>query len=43
MRIVSHEEEERYLKEAHPTLRDVATLIIETGMCPEEVFTIRKE
>jgi integrase len=31
------------LKAAHPTLWDVATLIIETGMCPEEVFTIRKE
>ena len=43
MRIVSHEEERRYLEAAHPTLRDVATLIVETGMCPEEVFTIRKE
>ena len=43
MRIVSHEEEQRYLEASHPTLRDVATLIIETGMCPEEVFTIRKE
>ncbi|MCH8267999.1 MAG: site-specific integrase [Acidobacteria bacterium] len=43
MRIVSHEEEQRYLKAAHPTLWDVATMIIETGMCPEEVFTICKE
>jgi len=43
MRIVSHEEERRYLEAAHPTLRDVATMIIETGMCPEEVFTIRTE
>lgn len=43
MRIVSHEEEKRYLEASHPTLRDVGTLIIETGMCPEEVFTIRKE
>ena len=43
MRIVSHEEERRYLQAAHPTLRDVATIIIETGMCPEEVFTIRIE
>ncbi len=43
MRVVSHEEEKRYLEAAHPTLRDVATIIIETGMCPEEVFAIRKE
>ena len=43
MRIVSHEEEKRYLAAAHPTLQDVATIIIETGMCPEEVFMIRKE
>ena len=43
MRIVSHEEEQRYLEAAHPTPQDVATLIIETGMCPEEVFTTRKE
>jgi integrase len=43
MRIVSCEEQQSYLKAAHPTLRDVATLILETGMRPEEVFTIRKE
>src|SRR3990172_5598726 len=43
MRVVSHEEEEKYLSDARPLLRDIATLIIETGMCPEEVFTIRKE
>jgi integrase len=33
----------RYLAAAEPLLKDVATLIVETGMCPEEVFTIRKE
>jgi integrase len=43
MHVVSHSEERRYLEAAHPTLRDVATLIVETGMCPEEVFTSRKE
>jgi integrase len=43
MRIVSHEEEQRYLAAANPLLRDVATLILDTGMRPEEVFTICKE
>jgi integrase len=43
MRIVSHQEQQRYLAAASPLLRDVATLIVETGMRPEEVFTIRKE
>ena len=43
MRIVSHEEQARYLKQANPLLRDVATMMLETGMRPEEVFTIRKE
>jgi integrase len=43
MRIVSHEEEQRYLKEASPLVRDFATVILETAMRPEEVFTIRKE
>lgn len=43
IRIVSHEEQQRYMAAASPLLRDVATLIVETGMRPEEVFTIRKE
>ena len=43
MRILSHEEEERYLAEANPLLKDVATMMLETGTRPEEVFTIRKE
>ena len=43
MRIVSHEEQRKYMAAASPLLRDVATLIVETGMRPEEVFNIRKE
>ena len=40
MRIVSHQQERLYLSVAPKTLRDVATVILETGMRPEEVFTI---
>ncbi len=43
MRVVSHEEQQTYMRAAHLLLRDVATVIVETGMRPEEVFTIRKE
>jgi integrase len=43
MRIISHEEQEAYLASANALLRDVATIILETGMRPEEVFTLRKE
>ena len=43
MRVVSHNEERRYLGAANPLLRDVATLMLETGMRPEEVFKIRKD
>jgi integrase len=43
MRVVSHDEQEKYLAKASPLLRDVATMIVETGMRPEEVYTIRKE
>lgn len=43
MRVISHEEQKRYLDKARPLLRAVATVIVETGMRPEEVFTIRKE
>ncbi|MGH9353140.1 MAG: tyrosine-type recombinase/integrase [Terriglobia bacterium] len=39
MRIVSHEVQRRYMKAASLLLRDVATLIVETGMRPGEVFT----
>jgi len=43
MRVVSHDEQRRYLEAGNPVLRDVATLIAEAGMRPEEVFTIRQE
>ena len=37
-RILTFDEERRYLAQAGPTLRDVAVLILETGMRPDEVF-----
>jgi len=43
MRVVSHEEQRRYLAAANPLLRDVAALMVETGTRPEEVFTIHPE
>jgi len=43
MRILSHDEEARYLSVASKTLKDVAALMLETGMRPEEVFTLRME
>lgn len=39
MRVVSPEEESAYLAAASQPLRDVATIILETGMRPGEVFT----
>jgi integrase len=43
VRVVSHEEQQKYLVAASPTLQHVARLILETGMRPEEIFTIRSE
>jgi len=43
MRIVSNEEQTRYLAAANLLLRDAATAIFEAGLRTEEVFTIRKE
>ncbi len=43
MRIISHEEQQKYLAVASPLLRDVAIVMLETGMRPEEVLTIRRE
>jgi integrase len=43
MRVLTLEEQQRYLGMAPPTLYDVATLILETGMRPEEVYRIRSE
>ena len=42
-RVLSHIEERAYFEKASPVLRDVARLILETGMRPEEVYTIRPE
>jgi integrase len=42
MRVISSEEEISYLCAAAQPLRDVATLILETGMRPGEVFQLRK-
>jgi len=43
MRIVSYEEQQQYSAVANPLVQDVATIIVETGMRPEEVYNIRKE
>ena len=43
MRVVSHEEQQNYLAKGNRLLRDVATLMVETGLRPEEAYTIRKE
>ncbi len=40
-RVLTYTEETRYLAKCTPTLRDVATTILETGMRPEEVFTLQ--
>jgi len=42
-RVLSFEEQGRYLAVATPMLRDVATLMLETGMRPEEVYRIQPE
>ncbi len=42
-RVLSFTEQHSYLAMATPVLRDVATLMLETGMRPEEVYTIRPE
>ena len=42
-RVLSFKEQHAYLAKATPVLRDVATLILETGMRPEEVYTARPE
>lgn len=42
-RVLSYDEQDKYLAKASPMLRDVANLILETGMRPEEVVRIRPE
>jgi integrase len=41
-RVVTYMEQEAYMGKATDTLRDVATLIVETGMRPEEVFNLKR-
>lgn len=43
MRIISHEEELRYLEDADLLTGDLATIIVETGMRPNEVYRMRGE
>lgn len=42
-RTVSFDEERKYLKAAAPVLRDVATIMVDTGLRPGEVFQLRTE
>ncbi|MGA7793189.1 MAG: site-specific integrase [Candidatus Acidiferrales bacterium] len=42
-RVLSFDEQARYLGVATPMLRDIATLMLETGMRPEEVYRIQPE
>ena len=43
MRVLTPEEEKTYLLAASQPLRDIAMLMVETGMRPEEVCRIRRE
>src|SRR5665213_2816974 len=42
-RVLTYKEQESYLGSATPMLRDIATVMLETGMRPEEVYRIRPE
>ena len=42
-RVLTFEEQQKYLSAANDNLKDVAGLILETGMRPEEVYRIRSE
>ncbi|MGB8480467.1 MAG: site-specific integrase [Acidobacteriaceae bacterium] len=42
-RVLTYKEQEAYLASATPMLRDIATLMLETGMRPEEVYRIQTE
>ena len=43
MRVVSFDEQASYLAEASQPLRDIAEIMLDTGMRPEEVFRIKVE
>lgn len=42
-RVLTYEEQARYMAKASVTLRDVATLMLSTGMRPEEVYRIQPQ
>jgi len=41
-RILSYVEEEKYLAKANPKLKDIAVMMLECGLRPDEVFRIQK-
>src|SRR5204862_5221460 len=43
MRVLTSDEEKLYLLAASQPLRDIATMMLETGMRPDEVCRIRRE
>src|SRR5258707_8519246 len=42
-RVLRSDEERRYLDEADPLLRDVATILLDCGLRPEECFRLKWE
>jgi integrase len=42
-RVLTADEEKRYLEEAQPLLRDVATILLDCGLRPEECFRLKWE
>jgi integrase len=40
-RVLSYTEQQSYLASASPVLGDIATLILNTGMRPDEVYTVQ--
>lgn len=42
-RTISFEEERKYMKAAAPVLRDVATIMVDMGFRPGEIFQLRRE
>lgn len=43
MRVLSYDEEAKYLAAATPRLREIAVLILNTGLRPEEAYRLRRE
>jgi integrase len=42
-RILTPDEEMRYLDDAKPLLRDLATILVDCGLRPEECFRLKRE